>query len=248
MRSPIAPRSASGLAPAAVGLLTAALLATTVAGCKSLEDPGAHVAGFTLVDATQRHPIMVSQQPATMSLRVPRGSQGLTPAQKGQVASFLQRYRATDAGNSKLVIAVPSGSPNESAAVHAVGDIRRMITGYGFAESNVVIEPYDDRRDSSAPVRLSYLRYVAEGPECGLWPTNLAEDRRNLPYPNFGCAQQHNIAAQISNPADLLGPRTMEPSDQERRSIVFDNYRRGEPTPAKRGEDESIQGRTIGGR
>ena len=111
------------------------------------------------------------------------------------------------------MIAVPSGSPNESAAVHAVGDMRRMISGYGFSESNVAIEPYHERRDASAPIRLSYLRYVAEAPECGHWPTNLAEDYRNLPYPNFGCAQQHNLAAQIANPADLLGPRTMEPAD-----------------------------------
>ena len=88
-----------------------------------------------------------------------------------------------------------------------------MISGYGFAESNVAIEPYHERRDASAPIRLSYLRYVAEAPECGQWPTNLAEDYRNLPYPNLGCAQQHNLAAQIANPADLLGPRTMDPAD-----------------------------------
>lgn len=247
MRSPIAPRSASGFAPVAAGILTVSLLAMTLAGCKSLEDPGAHVAGFTLVDPAQRHPIMVSQEPATTSIHVSRGSDGLTPAQKAQVASFLQRYRSTDAGNSKLVITVPSGSPNESAAVRAVADIRRMISGYGFAESNVAIEPYHERRDASAPIRLSYLRFVAEAPECGQWPTNLADDRRNLPYPNFGCAQQHNLAAQVANPADLLGPRTMEPADQERRSVVFDKYRQGGITRSERANDESIQGRTTTG-
>jgi pilus assembly protein CpaD len=179
MRSLIAPRPASGFVPVAAAVLTAALLAAPLAGCKSLEEPGAHVAGFTLIDPTQRHPIMVSQQPATTTIRVPRGSQGLSPAQKAQVAAFLQRYRSTDAGNSKLVIAVPSGSPNETAAVRAVADVRRLISGYGFAENNVAIEPYHDRRDASAPIRLSYLRYVAEGPECGQWPTNLADDRRS---------------------------------------------------------------------
>ena len=46
-------------------------------------DPGAHVAGWTLIDPTQRHPIMVSQQPATLNVRVARGSQGLTPAPAG---------------------------------------------------------------------------------------------------------------------------------------------------------------------
>ena len=129
MRSPIAPRTASGSRPVVVQLLTVSLLVLALAGCKTLDDePGAHVAGWTLIDPTQRHPIMVSQQPSTMTLRVARGSQGLTPAQKGQIATFLERYRVADAGNSKLVIAVPSGSPNESAAVRAVGEIRQLIT------------------------------------------------------------------------------------------------------------------------
>jgi pilus assembly protein CpaD len=225
--------------------LTISLLALALTGCKTLDDePGAHVAGWTLIDPSQRHPIMVSQQPSTMNVRVARGSLGLTPAQKGQVASFLERYRSADAGNSKLVIAVPSGSPNEGAAVRAVGDIRELITYYGFSEANVAIEPYRDR-DAGAPVRLSYLRYVAEGPECGRWTTNLADDYRNLPYPNFGCAQQRNLAAQIANPADLLGPRTMEPADQERRSVVFDKYRQGRITGAEKSQDERIQVKTT---
>ena len=142
------------------------------------------------------------------------------------------------------MIAVPSGTPNESAAVRAVGDIRQLITAYGFSEANVAIEPYHDR-DAGAPVRLSYLRYVAEGPECGRWTSNLAEDPRNLPYPNFGCAQQRNLAAQIANPADLLGPRTMEPADAERRAVVFDKYRQGRSTGAEKSQDERIQVKTT---
>jgi pilus assembly protein CpaD len=245
MRSPIAPRAASGPRPVVAQLLTVSLLVLALAGCKTLDDePGGHVAGWTLVDATQRHPIMVSQQPSTMSVRVARGSQGLTPAQKGQIATFLEHYRVADAGNSKLVIAVPSGSPNETAAVRAVGEIRQLITAYGFSEANVVIEPYHDNRDAGAPIRLSYLRYVAEGPECGRWPTNLADERRNLPYPNFGCAQQRNLAAQIANPADLLGPRTTEPADAERRAVVFDRYRQGKVTGSDKGQDERIQVKT----
>jgi pilus assembly protein CpaD len=241
MRSLIALRTASGSRPVVAQLLTVSFLALALAGCKTFDDePGGHVAGWTIIDPTQRHPIMVSQKPSTVSLRVARGSQGLTPAQKGEVASFLQHYRTSDAGNSKLVIAVPSGSPNETAAVRAVGDIRQMITNFGFPEANVAIEPYREGRDTNAPIRLSYLRYVAEGPECGRWTTNLADDARNLPYPNFGCAQQRNLAAQIANPADLLGPRTMEPADAERRAVVFDKYRQGKITGAEKSIDERV--------
>jgi pilus assembly protein CpaD len=245
MRSPIAPRTVSRSRPVVAQLLTVSLLALALSGCKTLDDePGAHVAGWTIVDPTQRHPIMVSEQPSTISVRVARGSQGLAPAQKGQVATFLERYRAADTGNSKLVIAVPSGSPNESAAVRAVGEIRELITAYGFPEANVVIEPYHDR-DAGAPVRLSYMRFVAEGPECGRWTTNLADDPRNLPYPNFGCAQQRNLAAQVANPADLLGPRTVEPADPERRSVVFDKYRNGKITGAEKSIDERVMVKTT---
>jgi pilus assembly protein CpaD len=242
MRSRIAPRAASGFRPAASSLLVVSLLSLGLAGCKTIEDePGAHVAGFTLIDPSQRHPIMVSQEPATMSIRVARGARGLSPGQKDQVAAFLGRYRGADSGNSKLVLLVPSGSPNESAAVLAVGDMRRLISDFGFADSAIVIEPYRELRDAGAPIRLSYLRYIAEAPQCARWTSNVAEDRRNLPYPNFGCAQQHNLAAQIANPADLLGPRTMDPADSERRTIVYDKYRQGKSTAAEKSTDERVQ-------
>jgi pilus assembly protein CpaD len=217
------------------------LLTLALAGCKTAEEPGAHVAGWTLIDPSQRHPIMVSQQPATMSMRVARGSHGLSPGQRAEVVNFLGRYRASDSGNSKLVIAVPSGSPNESAAMYAVGDLRRLISEMGFADNTVVVEPYHGGRDAGAPIRLAYLRYVAEAPECGRWTGNLADDPRNLPHANFGCAQQRNLAVQIANPADLLGPRTMDPPDGERRNIVYDRYRQGKPTAAEKGADERVQ-------
>ena len=118
--------------------------------------------------------------------------------------------------------------------MRAVADLREMIRDFGFSESTVSMTPYNGGRDSNAPVRLAYLRYVAEAPECGIWPTNLAHDPKNLPYPNFGCAQQHNLAAQIANPADLLGPRTTAPADAERRAVVIDNYRQGRPRLPRR--------------
>ena len=47
--------------------------------------------------------------------------------------------------------------------------------------------------------------------------------------------------AQIANTADQLGPRTVEPSDPERRAVVLDKYRRGAATGAERGPDERVQ-------
>jgi pilus assembly protein CpaD len=239
MSSPIAVRSGFRSAPTTVMLVS--LVALTLSACTGREEAGAHVAGWSLVDASQRHPILVSQQPATLSIRVASGAHGLSASQAAQLSDFLARYRSKDSGNSKLVIGVPTGSPNESAAMRAVANMREMIREFGFSESTVSMAPYAGGRDPSAPIRLAYLRYVAEAPECGFWPTNLAYDPRNLPYPNFGCAQQHNLAAQVANPADLLGPRTTAPADAERRAVVIDRYRQGKTTAADKGSEERVQ-------
>jgi pilus assembly protein CpaD len=238
MKSLNAPRAA-GFKPVASKLLVVSLLSLTVVGCKAIEEPGAYVAGWTLTAPDQRHPIMVSQRPATLSLRVPRGSGGLTDSQRGEVAGFLDHFRNAGMGNSRLVIGVPAGSPNEGAAMRAMADVRRMMVDYGFSDSAISTEPYHGGKDSSAPIKLAYLRYVAEGPACGKWPTNLADERRNLEYANFGCSQQHNLAAQISNPGDLLGPRSMTPSDAERRQVVIDKYEKGQSTASDKPAEQN---------
>jgi len=43
-----------------------------------------------------------------------------------------------------------------------------------------------------------------------------------------------NLAAQIANPRDIIAPRAMTPSDVARRSVVFDDYRKGTQTAAER--------------
>src|SRR3990172_4937573 len=100
MRSPIA--AVSGFKPAASRLAMISLVAAGLLGCRAAQDTGAHVAGWTLVDPSERHPILVSQQPATLNIRVPAGAQGLSAGQATQVADFLARYRRVDSGNSKL--------------------------------------------------------------------------------------------------------------------------------------------------
>jgi pilus assembly protein CpaD len=230
----------SGFGSTVRRLSLSVLAVAALAGCR-MHEPGAHVAGWVLVDSAQRHPILVSQQPATMNIRVSSGAAGLSPGQAARLSDFLARYRNRDSGNSKVVIAVPTGSANEGASMRAVAHMRQIMNDFGFADGDIAMQPYNGGRDPSAPIRLAYLRYVAEGPECGHWPTNLGEDTRNLPYPNLGCATQRNLAAQIANPADLLGPRTMSPADGQRRMEAMDRYREGRTTVSDKSGDESAR-------
>ncbi len=221
--------------------LPAMFMALALTACKH-DDNGTQVAGWSLVDPSQRHPIMVSQEPANLLLHVARGSQGLSPSQRADVRGFAGRYKAGDAGNSRLVISAPSGAPNEVAAMAAVDDIRELLLDGGFSESAIAIEAYHDDAGAQPPVRLSYMRYVAQGPDCGHdWSENLAYSRKNTAYPDFGCSNQHNLAAQIANPADLVGPRTEGPRYSERRDDVMGKWTKGETTGAQKSEEEKVR-------
>jgi pilus assembly protein CpaD len=230
-----------GARPILTRLAVASTVALLLTACKLTEEPGAHVAGWTTVDARQRHPIMVSEQPANLTVRVARGASGLSPQQRAQVYDFVNRYSARDVGNARIIIGVPSGSANEIAAMHALADLRELVRTVGIAEANVMVQAYRADGNREPPIRMSYTRFVAEAPDCGHWPTNLGEDPRNLPYPNFGCATQRNLAAQVSNPADLLGPRTMQPGSAERRDTIWNSYVKGESTVAKKDNEEKVQ-------
>lgn len=235
--APVAGRTSRNRRGLALKLVLVSAAACLIAGCKAAED-GPQVAGWSVVDPTQRHPILVSQQPSNLSLKVPRGSTGMSPHQRAQVVDFLNRYRGGDTGNSKLVISAPSGSPNEVAAMQAVAEIRHLMRDGGFSETAITVEAYHEERDPQPAIRISYLRFVAEGPECGRWTTNLAEETKNLPYPNFGCATQRNFAAQVANPADLIGPRSMTPAPADRRDVVWGKYIKGESTISQKQADE----------
>ncbi|MFN3624368.1 MAG: CpaD family pilus assembly protein [Hyphomicrobium sp.] len=228
-----------GMGSFAARLLLASAASLTIGGCKTTDDP-TRVAGWTLIDSSQRHPILVSQEPTTHIVRVGRNSSGLTAAQRAQLLSFADHYRVTDSGNSRLVVSVPSGAANEVGVMHAVGEIRSLLRDQGFGESVISVEAYNAEGASDPPIRVSYLRYVAEPPQCGDWSTNLAYEPTNLPYPNLGCAQQRNLAVMVANPADLLGPRSETARSGERRDQVWGKYVTGQPTGARKSVDERV--------
>lgn len=223
----------------AVGLLAAAL---ALSGCEHFDAAPSHSAGWTLLDPTQRHPIMVSQQRQGMNISVSRHQHGLTAGQRAQFYSFLEKYRSADSGNSRVVISVPAGTANEVAAMRAVADMRPMLSEQGFSDTAVSIEPYH-ADGGQAPIKVSYMRFHAEAPECGRWPDNLTRTARNQNYHNFGCTQQRNLANMIANPADLVGPRTETPRNSDRRDVVYEKYIAGAPTGANRsGEERASRG------
>ena len=65
-----------------------------------------------------------------------------------------------------------------------------------------------ESHDDGSPIRVSYpdMRAAVAG-KCGRWPDDILNHAENKHYANFGCSYQNNLAAQVANPADFLGPR-----------------------------------------
>lgn len=184
-----------------------------------------------LFDARYQHPISVDPQVVTFQLDVPKDKVALTLADKAAIDAFARTYKSR--GHGALTIAAPSGSPNEAAAVSIVAETRAALADAGLNGSEVGYAAYRaSSANSSAPVILTYRRYVASASPCGNWSKDYAFAPNNGRTPNFGCASQSNLAAIVADPADLMGPREWDPAYAPRRDEVVEKYRTGEVTEA----------------
>ena len=88
-------------------------------------------------------------------------------------------------------------------------------------------------------VELGFISYQASTEPCGDWSSSVTNIAANHVMANFGCAVQHNIAAQVADPRDLMTPQQLGSADAARRAVVFDNYKNGKPTGATLSPDQS---------
>jgi len=221
-------------------LLAVVVVATSAGGC--WKSPR-FKAPFTLANPNERHPIAVRQGEVTLDLAVYPGASGLNPSQKGQVYGFLRDYKSQS--SDRLLIRAPSGGANETAAMRAYDEVRRAMRSAGINPAAVALEPYFGNGDPAAPLRLSYLQFVAEAPDCPDWSEDTGRDPQNMPWTNKGCTTQRNLAASVADARDLLGPRGETPRPGERRDVVWGKYIAGEPTISKRAPSEHANASEI---
>jgi pilus assembly protein CpaD len=179
----------------------------------------------------ERYPIEVGK--GTMKMEVPTASASLSPTQTETVVRFAQQARRTEA--SQVVVSRPTGAAHAGAVADRVG---HLLAGEGIPPRAIVSTTH--RGGRNAPVIVSFARHFASSPECGDWSRPVTETGYNEPYANFGCAQQHNIAALVADPHDLKTPRTSTPPDAMRRSKVISDYRDGKDPSSSGGETVSI--------
>jgi pilus assembly protein CpaD len=176
-------------------------------------------------DYRTTHPIVIAEKNEKIDLPVAAGDRGMTESQRISLDGFLDGYDRS--AQPIMTISVPNGSANELAAADAARDFRRFLRSRGVRESRIAMMSYQSPAvDVSAPVRVSFLAMRAQTNKCGRWPDDLTHDAENKHYADFGCSYQNNLAAQIEDPADLLGPRKQSEIDAENRGEVIDLYRK----------------------
>lgn len=224
----------TSIRPAAMKLMAASLMVLSLAACRGDQD--GRVVGYAEpYEYEKKHPINVTTNETQLDIVVAGRSHGLNSIQRAQVDEFLGQWRHE--GTGKVTIAAPSGSANEGSAYQAAAEIRDLARDKGIPGHAVVFTAYN-AGGGKPPVKISFLRYVAEGPSCGDWSKNLAEDPQNVAYPDYGCSTQHNLAAMIANPRDLIEMRNGTPRPGERRDEVWRKYVGGKSTISETSQEE----------
>lgn len=198
-----------------------ALATSLVAGCAT--QPDMAPVGAIADDYRTNHPIIVSEQEQVRDIPVGLSDEGLSILQRTVVRGFIAEY---DRSAAPMVhVLRPTGSANERAAATLTGQIFELLLAEGVPVNKVTATTYDAGDLAAlAPIRLSYTKMLAHAGPCGLWPEDLTRHADNRHYANFGCAYQRNMAAQIANPADLLGPRPPSEINAERRGVTIGDY------------------------
>ncbi|HKU55199.1 MAG TPA: CpaD family pilus assembly protein [Rhizomicrobium sp.] len=220
-------------------LRAAALGAILMAGSCSTTDPNAMISE----DGARNHPIMVEPSYRDLKVQFVGGADGMSAEDAIKFDSFLADYRVH--GNGSLGISVPNG-PASRAAITYLGE-RAAATG--ISRDKILVSTRDAANDDGR-VDVTYIAYTARTAACGDWSENESFTMDNATPKRFGCSVQHNIAAMVADPRDLLGPGAMGPVDTARRAAVIDHYRKGEVTQAAKhssdaGTEQSAGASTV---
>lgn len=210
-------RGASGRAVAVLAVLSAAMLA----GCAKRDSI---TVGSVPDDYRTNHPIVLSEREQVLDLPVGAGAMRLTRGERETLGGFVSGYDRDS--RTAVRVMVPTGSANAAAASYVSSDIVAYLRSLGVDGGAILVDYYDaGAPDAAAPVRVTYSALRANVDKCGRWPADLLSNADNKHWANFGCSYQNNLAAQMANPTDLLGPRKPTSIDPENRANAIEQYK-----------------------
>jgi pilus assembly protein CpaD len=229
-------RTARARIPAGTKLMLRAAVAigcaAFVCGCNT--DQQITGAPSVPTDYRLRHPITITEKERTFQLFIGANRGSLTAVQRAELLAFAQSWK--DDATGGVIIDLPVGSSNTRSAAEALPEIESIVGASGVPQQSIAVRNYRVSARTFATVRVSYPRIAAQAGPCGMWPEEMGPSMNrdyfeNQPQWNMGCAAQHNLAAMVANPEDLVQPRADQtPTYTQRRTFVMEQYRaKGNP-------------------
>lgn len=168
-----------------------AAAAAVLGGCDHPRIPDAIHPEFT--DHSKRHRPVVAPTTETVDIAVGNGGAAYDQAFM-DATRFVRQYKRATGG--PLFVSVAADA-RQSAHL-----VRSVVSREGIAPERIKWQY------AAAPgiVTLSYDRIAAIPPPCGHWQDDVTRNPEMLPYSDWGCSQQHNIAVMAANPTDLAYP------------------------------------------
>jgi len=181
-------------------------------------------------DPAVNHPIAVEPHFSAIKVSFSAADAGLLPEDAARFENFVADYLSR--GSGAISVSAPQGG--DSAAV--LNYFGTRLFEMGVPRSRILVGTHEG---ADLRVELGFIAYTASTKPCGDWSENAADTAGNRPSPNFGCAVQQNIAAQVADPRDLMEMRRTDPADANRRAVVLDNYEKGKITATEKTQDQS---------
>jgi pilus assembly protein CpaD len=180
-------------------------------------------------DGATNHPIAVEAGYRTLKIG---DAATLSGADAASVETFVENFLAH--GTGSISVQAPAGPD----AQHVVASLGEALANMGVPRSRILVG-IKDPSDGDGHVEIGYIGYEARTDACGDWSENVGDTYENRAMPNFGCAVQQNIAAQVVDPRDLAQSRTPDPADANRRTQVLSKYEQGQPTGTPKTKEQS---------
>lgn len=192
----------------------------------------------SFADPLANYPITVNPVTVVGKFTAPAPAAELPPDEAARFGALVADYLET--GKGDISVSVPQG-PDSTSITAYFGE---KLASLGIARTRIAVGSHDAQEDMR--VHISYLTYAASSPACGNWSRNTALTWDNQPSENFGCATQHNIAAQVADPRDFAVPRAEDGASGARRADVLDKYRKGSKTASEKSSDQSAKISDVG--
>jgi pilus assembly protein CpaD len=205
----------------AIAALALSSVSLALAGC--VDD----ITAASISNPATHHPIGYGASPEMLMVEVPHFAQGLSRNQVADVIRFIERYKAESTGS--LRIEAPKGT--NLAVSRSLRQVEELLENAGVPHTAIHLARLSGKSGHAAAIGMSYDRTVAVPPDCGDWSDDLGKNRERLPYNNFGCATQRNLALTVANGRDLQHPQPETPRSSERRSATWSEYVGAASTP-----------------